>query len=1305
MNTFEIAIQRRFENAWPVVVKFRSADGFTTHAEGALQLSSGDISRLIELQDDAEGYGTLLGKRLFRDEVSYAFIRARSKCPDCLRVLLSIEVGTTDRLKTLHWERLCAPIEAGVWNHLALDQRLPFSLYIPTSVDRSFLPIGRRDLRALVLVASPEDGGRFKLAPFNVKATVDGVRSALGAIPCDVLANGVAGAIGPPTLNQLCEQLTGAPKPYTLLHIVSHGVVIKDGDTALFWANAENKVEPLAGEALLKRLRQLGGKNGLPHLTFLCACESAAPKAEGALGGLAQRLVRELAMPAVVAMTRKVSINMALSLGQRFYQRLRESGAVDLALQEAASGLGDHTDIVVPALFSRLGGRPLFSDRLEGRELTQAEIDFGLEEFATLMVERAPHAEKLKESFQQQAAVLGTLSEVDSATGKERKRQALKELNYLCAQVLEINFDALAALGKQPPLYKAECPFPGLLSFADTEYHKFFFGRDELIQELQKELAKDNFLAVLGPSGSGKSSLVIAGLIPKLQQQHPGLVLALLTPGSNPLQQLQTSIASVLSKNAAFVVDQFEELFTLCTDDSQRHAFIDQLLHLAQQQTVILTLRTDFLGVCQLYPKLSKRIEARLKLIGPMAAAELGKAMKMQANQVLLEFETGLSNAILAEVEGEPGAMPLLQYALRELWNRRRGRWLCYDEYHAIGGVQQAIATTATQFYNAQSADDQKHIRHIFEQLTRVDEDFDQNDQENQPKDTRRRVEFNQLITATSDLNQSRNLVAKLASARLVITNRDNVTNRDEVEVAHEALILYWPLLQKWLTESRPRLKFQQQLRPTIQRWQSTQDDGELLRGGLLQAAGDYLRAFPDAFSQAEKAFIHASQALPRRKPTFFTLLKISVAIAAIVSIVRIFGIMQPLEFAVYGQMVGHKPNEALDDRILIVGINESDIQNKVTGTGEGQGTVRDAELNQLLKTLQQQDPKVIALDLVRDIQAAPTTKLGNEFKKDNFVGICAALGMDKRGNTIQGVKPPFEMPKEQVEKRVGFSNFSEDSATPVRLQPLATTSIDSVCPTQYSFSYAIARLYLQKSGQQEVSETEEDYIQSLRWNQVSIPSLTGFAGGYQGDPSKDPLYKTLLNYRIHKGDPQEAFHEVSLQDVLTNKVPKEQIENKIVIIGIDSQYSAPDIVFTPFGNLAGVIVQAQMVSQIVSAVLDSRPLIWWLPPWLDVLWIGLWSTIGGFIIWYSPQPLQWVMVAVTIASLISICYAVFALQSGWLPLVPPLFAFVGTAATIAWLTFKLRQGNPRNNKTRNAKKLSSRTRFNRFNPSRKPSS
>ncbi|WP_293355786.1 MULTISPECIES: CHAT domain-containing protein [unclassified Microcoleus] len=678
-------------------------------------------------------------------------------------------------------------------------------------------------------------------------------------IPYEVLANNVAGAIGPPTLQELSKQLTNAKKPYTLLHFISHGKLMAQGETALYWAQADNQVLPVTGEDLIGELKNIGNyQRSLPHFAFLCTCESADPRAEGALGGLAQRLVRNLGMPAVIAMTRKVSVETGLALGQNFYQRLRESGEVDTALQEATAGLSKRHDITVPALFSRLGGRPLFSDRLDDRELTDEEIEYGIEKLQQILKERAPHASVLKQRFETQVKTLKNTRGAESRTAREDRHQAIVELNNLCDQVLDLSFDALAALGKQPPEYKAECPFPGLSSFGEKKYHKFFFGRDELIKELQKELAKDNFLAVIGTSGSGKSSVVLAGLIPKLKEEELSLQWAYMTPGKEPLRQLERRLerlSKVLEQHSILVVDQFEELFTLCEDKDHRQAFIEKLLNLADRRKVVMTMRADFLGECTFYPELRKRIETRQKLVGPMEPAELITAMKMQADRGGLRFEAGLSHSILNDVQGEPGAMPLLQYALQELWKRRRGRWLCDEEYQAIGKVQQAIAKTANDFYNSLPAFEQKQIQNIFLRLTRLDKNAIQGEKR---RDTRQRVELEDLVSSGSNLAETKKLVQQLAGegVRLVVTSRNETTGKEEVEVAHEALIRYWPTLQEWLNQNRNDLQLRETINQAAEDWQQHQEQPDknsylIHQGGRLEDAEVLLK---------QPKFVHLNQ-------------------------------------------------------------------------------------------------------------------------------------------------------------------------------------------------------------------------------------------------------------------------------------------------------------------------------------------------------------------------------------------------------------------------------------------------------------
>jgi WD40 repeat protein len=289
------------------------------------------------------------------------------------------------------------------------------------------------------------------------------------------------------------------------------------------------------------------------------------------------------------------------------------------------------------------------------------------------------------------------------------------------------------------------------------------------------------------------------------------------------------------------VVDQFEEVFTLCEDKADRVEFIEKLLNFADRRKVVITMRADFLGECTFYPELRKRIETRQKLVGPMEPAELITAMKMQADRGGLRFEAGLSHAILNDVQGEPGVMPLLQYALQELWKRRRGRWLCDEEYQAIGRVQKAIAKTADDFYNSLSVAEQEQVQNIFLRLTRLDASALAGEKR---RDTRRRVELEDLVPTGDDLAVTRKLVQQLAGGgvRLVVTSRNETTGKEEVEVAHEALIRYWPTLQNWLNQNRSDLLLRETINQAAFEWQQHQEqagqDTYLIHhGGRLEDA------------------------------------------------------------------------------------------------------------------------------------------------------------------------------------------------------------------------------------------------------------------------------------------------------------------------------------------------------------------------------------------------------------------------------------------------------------------------------------
>ncbi|HDN26678.1 MAG TPA: hypothetical protein ENG03_06210, partial [Thioploca sp.] len=450
------------------------------------------------------------------------------------------------------------------------------------------------------------------------------------------------------------------------------------------------------------------------------------------------------------------------------------------------------------------------------RPLTKQELAYGFEQLQSLLETRAP---VLREDVDKQAKIIkGTLETDTTALSHDahlERKQALSKINTLCQQASELSFNALA-LGQTPPDYEARCPFLGLYPF-QAQNQEFFFGREALITELQQKLITYHFLAVLGPSGSGKSSLVLAGVVPQMQAQYPELQMAYLTPSYDPVGQLTMAQAKVQDQPTVFVIDQFEELFTLCADEKPRQQFIDQLLSI-RLQPVIITMRTDFWDDCAPFEALKTRITARQTLIEPMNTSQLRAAMEQQAAKVGLRFETELSNAILDEIKEEPGAMPLLQHGLQELWKRRHGCWLNQVEYReAFGNIKQAIAKTADDVYYQLTLADQIQFKNIFIRITRLDERAVQGEGH---QDTRLRVAMEELVPAGGELLSTQNLVKRLVAARLVIISQNAVTHFEFVTVVHEALIRYWPRLTNWLSENHSNLQLRETIRQAALTWE-----------------------------------------------------------------------------------------------------------------------------------------------------------------------------------------------------------------------------------------------------------------------------------------------------------------------------------------------------------------------------------------------------------------------------------------------------------------------------------------------------
>ncbi|HEY6526617.1 MAG TPA: protein kinase, partial [Solirubrobacteraceae bacterium] len=388
------------------------------------------------------------------------------------------------------------------------------------------------------------------------------------------------------------------------------------------------------------------------------------------------------------------------------------------------------------------------------------------------------------------------------------------------------------------PMAATECPYRGLVAFEAKDRH-LFFGREEVVSELIGRVAPARLLAVVGASGSGKSSVLRAGIIAAaLAGEIPGIRTArLLTPGARPDLHIENDPAELI------VVDQFEELFTLCDDADLRLKSINALL--STRCAVVLGMRADMYGRLGAYPELARAVSANQLLLGAMTGDELERAVVEPAHLAGLRLEPGLVELAVREVAGEPGALPLLSHALRATWERRDGRTLAVKGYRESGGVGAAIARTADELLAAAPLERRQLIRNVFVRLTDVSEDSTA---------TRRRVRTDDLVPEGVAREEVEELLERLADARLVTLSEGSA------EVAHEVLIRQWPTLRGWLEEDREGLRLHRQLGDAAGMWDAGgRQPSDLYRGTRLLAATDWTRAHRPELNAIERGYIEAS--------------------------------------------------------------------------------------------------------------------------------------------------------------------------------------------------------------------------------------------------------------------------------------------------------------------------------------------------------------------------------------------------------------------------------------------------------------
>ncbi|GHH09676.1 hypothetical protein [Streptomyces lanatus] len=366
-------------------------------------------------------------------------------------------------------------------------------------------------------------------------------------------------------------------------------------------------------------------------------------------------------------------------------------------------------------------------------------------------------------------------------------------------------------------------PYRGLARF-EPDHSDLFFGREALVAQLVELVHEHRFAAVFGPSGSGKSSLLRAGLIPRLRQaggaRRPE-VIRVLTPGERPARTHEKALTPRDGDGETWVVvDQFEELFTLCHDRAERHRFLELLLAASRPESrlrVVVAVRGDFYGHCADHRELAEAVWRANLLVGPMSRDELREAITGPATAAGLNVERSLTAAIIDEVVDRPGALPLLSHALLETWRRRRGRLLTLAAYEETGGVRGAIAATAEEVYGGLSAAEGRTARRVLLRLIAPGDNT---------ADTRRPASRAELGS------DARDVLERLVAARLVTLDGDTV------ELAHEVLITGWPRLAGWIEEGRDRLIAQRRLGGAARAWEELErDPGALYRGTRLAGA------------------------------------------------------------------------------------------------------------------------------------------------------------------------------------------------------------------------------------------------------------------------------------------------------------------------------------------------------------------------------------------------------------------------------------------------------------------------------------
>lgn len=452
----------------------------------------------------------------------------------------------------------------------------------------------------------------------------------------------------------------------------------------------------------------------------------------------------------------------------------------------------------------------------------------------------------------------------------------------------------------QPKPFDGRCPYKGLDVF-EEEDAELFFGREKLVEDLVARVRDSRTLFITGPSGSGKSSLVRAGLLHALRGgaleplHSERWLYESMKPGRDPLGELARVVSGLAGSTSAgdeirekgrtdaaifarwceivlkdgrhrrlvLFIDQFEEVFTQVNREEERAAFLDLLTHAATVENgrviLLFAMRSDFLSNCATYPELNALLNREFVQIGAMGPDELVSAIAQPALRVGLRIDPDLVAQIINDMQGEPGALPLMQFALKDLFDAQQDEGsliaLTREAYIQRGGIHKSLERHADKTFAGFNAGEQELARSIFSGLIEIGRGT---------QDTRRTALFDELVPADVDTGEIETIVRKLADARLITT--DEQSGRDTVTISHEKLIEAWPWLKKLVNENRDVIALQNEIAADAIEWEGRKRDASYLYSGArLVNANEQLKSNRLVLSGTALEYIRAGQARQRR--------------------------------------------------------------------------------------------------------------------------------------------------------------------------------------------------------------------------------------------------------------------------------------------------------------------------------------------------------------------------------------------------------------------------------------------------------